>query len=308
MSRRRLLGPVAALVTLAVLGGSGAAVATWTAATSVSATASSAAAKTTLTQAGSLTTTYAYAGSTSNTVGGSLILANTGTTPLSYTLATLLAAGSSSALAQKTTLWLWTGACGTTIPASGVVTTTLANPAPMLPGAAQTLAAGASVTVCVATRITGSDPSSSNAALQGQSVTATFTATGAVGANWKATASASPLTQSVYRLGAIGAVTCTDTFFRTSVTLRWNNPANAAPGAAVTYRVYDVASNREVGTSTTNSLTISARDINPKGMYQFTIEARESAYGTTAELSAPVTLERSSIFNLGITPTLECAS
>ncbi|GEP47405.1 hypothetical protein MSA03_09130 [Microbacterium saccharophilum] len=308
MIRRRHLGPVAALVTLAVLGGSGAAVATWTAAASVSATASSATAATTLTQAGSLTTTYAYAGTSSSPVGGTLVLANTGTTPLTYTLTTQLATGSSSALAQKTTLSLWTGTCGAAAPTSGVVTTTLANPTPALPAAAQNLAAGASVTVCVATKIAGTDAGSSNAALQGQSVTATFTATGAVGANWKATSTAAPLTQSVYRLGGIGAVTCTDSFFRTSVTLRWNAPANTAPGSTVSYRIYDVETNRELGTSTTTAVTLNARDINPKGVYQFAVEARESAYGTSAEPSAPVTLERSSIFGLGITPTLECAS
>ncbi len=303
MIRRRLLGPVAALVTLAVLGGAGAAVATWTAAASVSTAVSSATATTTLTQAGALTTTYQYTGTSSNVVAGTLVLANTGTTPLAYTLATQLAAGSSSTLAQKTTLALWTGTCGTTIPTSGVVTTTLADPAPSLPAAAQSLTAGTTVTVCVATRVTGSDGTTSNAALQGQAVTATFSATGAVGANWKTTATAAALTQSVYRLSGVGAGTCTDSPSRTSVTLRWNAPANAAPGQTISYRVYDVDANRDLGTFTTTSVTINARDFNQRGVYRFAVEARESGYGTTAEPSQTLTIER---IGQGANATVEC--
>ncbi|SFI50088.1 MULTISPECIES: hypothetical protein [Microbacterium] len=306
MIRRRHLGPVAALVTLAVLGGSGAAVASWTAAASVSATASSASAATTLTQAGSLTTTYAYAGTSSSPVGGTLVLTNTGTTPLTYTLTTQLATGSSSALAQKTTLSLWTGTCGAAAPATGAVTTTLANPMPALPAAAQNLAAGTSVTVCVATKIAGTDAGSSNAALQGQSVTATFTATGAVGANWKATSTAAPLTQSVYRLAPATAITCTNGSAG-KVTLSWAAPANR-PSGSVTYRVFDTVSGREIDSVTANSLTIKPFDISPNGTFELAVEAKESSYSTTATVSDSVTVIRTSPLDWGILPRLQCAS
>lgn len=306
MNHRRLLGPIAALVTLAVLGGSGAAVAAWTAAASVSASASSATARTTLTQAGALTTTYAYTGTSSPVVGGTLVLANTGTAPLSYAMATQLGAGSSAVLAQKTTLSLWTGTCGTTIPSAGVVTTTLANPAPALPAAAQSLAPGASVTVCLATRISGADATTSTAALQGQTVTATFRATGSVGTNWTATADAAPITQSVYRLAPATDLTCTNASAG-RVTLTWTAPANRL-GGTVTYRVFDTIAGRQAGSGTATSLTVGPYDISPNGTFELAVEAKESAYATTAVVSDTVTVIRTSPLDWGLIPTLKCAS
>lgn len=290
MMRNGSLGAIAALVTLAVLGGAGGAAAVWTASASVSASTSSVAVATTLGQTGALATTYRYTGSTSAPATGRLVIANTGGAPLTYGLTRHLAGDGS--LAQKTTLRLWTGTCGTTAP-SGAVTTTLADAAPPLPAAARTLAPGASVAVCVSTQIDGA----SNAALQGQTLTATFTATGTVGTNWTTTASAAAVTQSVYRLAAAGAPACVRTPPREAV-LTWTAPANRTPGATLTYRVLDTASGATIATLASAATTVSVElvgDALPAdGTYSLAIEAREVAEsGTTAAASTSIAVTRS---------------
>lgn len=305
---RRLLVPIAALATFVTLAGGGAAVAVWTASATVVSTASSATVGTTLTQAGTLATTYRYSGNTSPAVGDSLVITNTGRAPLRLALATTVSG--SAALAQRTAVQLWTGTCGTTPPASGVVVTTLADPAPVLPTAARTLAPGAAVTVCVATRITGADPTSSNAALQGQAVTASFQVTGAVGDAWRASASSAAVTQSVYRIASPGAVACAASGTR-AVTLSWPAAANRFAGSPVTYRVFDVATGATVASVTTDatsaSVTLDGYDFARSGSYPLAVEAKETFSGTTSPATAPTTVTRSTPFNLGLFPSARCS-
>lgn len=289
MIRRRHIGPIAALVTLAVLGGAGAATAAWVASASVSASTSSATVTTTLAQTGALTTTYRYAGSRSAAVVGELTITNAGGAPLSYALANRVTG--STTLAQKTTLRLWTGTCGATAPV-GAVVTTLADTAPALPAAARTPAAGASVTICVSTQIEGA----TNAELQGQSATATLSVTGAVGAHWTTSATAASITQTAYRLAAAGTPTCLREGGR-DIRLTWSAPAHRTDTAAISYRLYDVASGATVATVTSADATVSAvlsgTAIAQNGTYSLAVEATEtSASGTTASASAPVEVTR----------------
>lgn len=305
MTRRRLLGPVAALVTLAVLGGAGGASAAWIASASVSASASSTTIATTLAQTGALSTTYRYSGTASTAASGQLTITNTGGAPLSYALANQV--GGSAALAQKTTLRLWTGACGATAPADAV-TTSLANTAPALPAAARSLAAGASVTVCVSTQVEGA----SNESLQGQSATATFRVTGAVGTSWTTSATAAAVTQSVYRLAAAGTPTCSAESAST-VRLTWTAPTNRADTAPVSYRVYDSASGTTFATvasaNANVSIVFSGHMIGSNGTYRLAIEAKETTGGaTTAPASATVRVIRSTslLDLLQLSPNYHC--
>ncbi|WP_160150912.1 hypothetical protein [Microbacterium timonense] len=289
--KRRLLAPIAALVTLAVLGSAGGATAAWIASASVSASVSSATIGTTVTQTGALTTTYRYAGTTSPVAAGQLTIANNGGAPLSYTLRSQLTG--SAALGQQTTLRLWTGTCGTTAPSDAIVTT-MADTAPTLPTAARALAAGASVTVCLSTQVQGG----TNAALQGQSATTTFSVSGSVGTNWTTSAAAASFTQSAYRLASAGAPACAPVDFTRDVRLTWNAPANRADTAALSYRVFNVASGATVATVTSAAATVSVvltgGDISRSGTYSLAVEAKETVVsGTTAPASAPVTVSRS---------------
>ncbi len=294
MNRRRL-GPIAALVTLAVLGGSGVAVAAWSASASLTATASAAAPATTIAQSGALTTTYQYTGTSSPAVSGSLTIKNSGGTPLSYSLATEVTG--SSTLAAKTTLRLWTGNCAGAAPADAV-TTTLANPTPTLPAAARSLDSGATVVVCVATRVEGRDSTTSNAALQGQSMTAAFRVTGAVGTSWTATATSGSVTQSVYRLATPGAVTCKkdSVFGFPAVELTWNAPGNRPAGADITYEVVDTTTDtvlKVVRASGAAAVTIEGKHLDGNGDHALAIRAKEEVYGTTALPTTTVTVKRS---------------
>jgi hypothetical protein len=289
MNRRRLLAPISALVTLAVLGSAGGATAAWIASASVSASVSSASIGTTLTQTGALTTTYRYAGSTSPVVAGQVAIANSGGAPLTYTLRTQLTG--SAALGQQITLRLWTGTCGTTAPSDAIVTT-LADPAPVLPTAARALAAGASVTVCLSTQV----KDSTNAALQGQTATATFSVSGSVGTSWTTSATAASFTQSVYGLASTGAPTCAQVDSTRNVRLTWSAPANRTDTTALSYRVFDVASGATVATVTsaaaTVSVVLSGGDLSRPGTYSLAIEAQETVSGMIAPPSAPVAVSR----------------
>ena len=305
MSRRRI-GLIASLVTLAVLGSSGGAAAAWNASSSVSAAASSTTIGTTMQQTGSLSTTYRYSGTSSTAASGQLTITNTGGAPLTYSLANQLAG--STALAQKTTLRLWTGSCGTSAPV-GAMTTTLANTAPVLPQAARTLAAGASVTVCISTQVEGT----TNASVQGQSITATFSVVGAVGTSWTTSASAAAVTQSVYRLSAAGSPTCAALPWD-DVRLTWSAPPNRADSTPVTYRVFDTSSGTTVTTVSSANATVSAdisgHDIGANGAFRLAIEARESSgSATTAPASAAVSVTRSTSFldPLQLFPRYNCS-
>jgi hypothetical protein len=303
MTRRRLLAPIIAIATFIALASGGAAAAMWIASASVSAGASSVTVGTTVAQTGNLTTTYRYAGTTSATVNGTLSIVNTGRAPLTYGLAT--AVTGNTTLAQKTALMLWTGTCSATPPA-GAITTTLAQPAPPLPTGARTIQPGATVTVCVATRVTG-DAAASNAALQGQSVTATFTVTGAVGANWKATASAPAITQSIYRIASSGAPSCTSNWWSGGVTLRWNAPANRVAGSAVAYRVFDTATGADVAAVTVDgasaSVNLEVGAFERGTTRSLAVEAKDTFTGTTAAPSTPIAVSRNASWLL---PSLSC--
>ena len=294
MTRRGIPGAVAALVNLAVLGGSGGAVAAWKASATVSASASSTTIATAVEQTGALSTSYRYAGTTSAAAAGQLTIRNSGGAPLSYSLTNRFAGHAT--LAQKTMLRLWTGTCGATAP-SGAVVTTLADTAPALPAAARTLAPGASVVVCVSTQVDGG----TNASLQGQSLTATFGVTGAVGTSWTTSATAAAVTQSVYRLAAAGTPACTTVPFTNDVRLTWAAPANRADAASLTYRVYDTASGATIATvssaGTTVSTVLSGHSIGSNGPHALAVEAKETTgSATTAPGSATVTVIRSTGF------------
>jgi hypothetical protein len=307
VTRRRILGSVAALVTLAVLGGSGGAVAAWTASASVSAAASSTTIAAAIEQAGALSTSYRYAGTTSTAAAGQLTIRNNGGAPLSYSLTNRVVG--QATLAQRTTLRLWTGTCGATAP-SGAVVTTLADAVPALPAAARTLAPGASVVVCVSTQVEGG----TNASLQGQSVTATFGVTGAVGTSWTTSATAAAVTQSVYRLAAAGTLTCAAVVLTNDVRLTWSAPANRADAASLSYRVYDTASGATIATvnsaSATVSTVLSGHAIRTNGAHALAVEAKETTgSGTTAPGSAAVTVTRSTglLDPLQLFPRYQCS-
>ncbi|MDL5352062.1 hypothetical protein [Microbacterium sp. zg-YB36] len=315
MNRRRL-GPIAALVTLAVLGGSGVAVAVWTASASVSATASSTSPATTVGLSGGLNTTYSFNGPKSGVaVRGALEITNTGGAPLTYALTNTLAAESSAALAKATDLTLWVAKagvadpCNQPIPTTGTVKTTLAEVAPALPAGAQTLAAGAKVTVCVATSLPKSLPSSANEDLPGQKVTATFAVTGAVaGSSWTASATATSVTQTVYRLGPVRAIACNDNT-ALNLTVSWTAPASKPTGAQVSYRVYDVA-NPGVALgpqpTTATSLQLSPDTWSRNGTYRIAVEATESLHGTTSKV-VETSITRELVWWAFFVPALSCA-
>ena len=309
MIRRRHLGPVAALVTLAVLGTSGAAVATWTASASTSATASSATVRAGLSQTGlSASTPQQYKGGTAPTLLGSLTLTNEGTAPLGFTLA--LAVTGDATLAAKTTLTLWTAPTCTATAGPDAVTTTLANPAPTLPASARQLAPGTSKLICAATRIAGTDGSTTTAALQGQALTATFTATGSVG-SWTTAATASAFTQAVFRLDPAGPVSCRES--GRSAELTWSAPANRTAARPVTYRLIDTATGAMVKTIASSNpsvgLTLEPRDFARNGTYALAVVASEADFGTTAAPTAAITITRTSPLNWGLVfLSLECSA
>ncbi|MGU3646247.1 hypothetical protein ACLBXX_14865 [Microbacterium sp. C23T] len=298
MTRRRLLGPIAALVTLAVLGSAGGATAAWIASTSVAASVSSTAIATTAQLTSGLDANY-RSGTTAPATAGQLTIANTGGAPLSYTLATQLAPGSSSALAAKVTLRLWSGsACGTTAP-TGAVSTTLADAAPALPTAARALAPGASVVVCVSTQINGQ----TDASLSGQSVTAAFRVTGAVGTNWTTSATTAAFTQSISGLGPAGAPTCTQAPPH-GVQLSWTAPGNRAAGATLLYRVVDKSNTvvKELSSSAASvSVTLGGTDIRADGVHELRIVAIETTGSTTTSSdSATLTVRRTAVGNSNV--------
>lgn len=308
MIRRRSLAAVAAIATLVLLAGAGTAAASWNATAALTASASSTTIATALGQSGQLNTTYRYSGSTSTAATGALTITNSGGAPLAYSLVNQTSG--SASLAQKTALVLWTGTCGATIPSSGTVSTTLADRAPALPAAAQSVAPGSSVTVCVATRIDGPDATSTNATLQGQTVTAAFSVTGAVGTSWTTTATTAAITQSVYRIEAPTAVSCANG--NRSVVIGWNAPANRA-GASVTYRVFDTGNTAATlaGVTSANdtaSVSLDSTSFGRNGTYTLGVEAKDSVSGTTASTTSTVAVQRvTRYFLLFPYASLECA-
>jgi hypothetical protein len=210
----------AGLVVFLVLVGSGAAEATWTALSSaLSATASATSATVSLSDLTALNTTYNYTGATSPLVIAPVTLQNTGGAPLTYTLTET---NTNATLAAKIKVWIWlqvSGSCGTTT--VGTAGTLAALPA--LPAGATSATAGQPKIVCIATQLTGTV-----AASAGSSLTANFTLTGKVGANWQGT-DPSSMTQSVFQAADITGLDCQSNgnFFGGTATITWVLPVGA---------------------------------------------------------------------------------
>lgn len=167
--------------------GSTAGIAAWTASASKSASVTSARVAVSSTGLANLAVVYkpGLPGPASASLAdvATVSVSNTGTAPLSYSLAT---SGGDSAFNQSVTLQVWRGTGCTTSTAvpTGTATGTLAAP-PALPADANSAAAGASLSLCMRTSVTGPVGYAGG----GQS-SPTVSVVGAVGDNWTAAASA----------------------------------------------------------------------------------------------------------------------
>ena len=286
MSVRGRLAAIAGLSVFLVLAGTGIARAVWTAATSTTGTVSAATTSFTIAGTNSLTTQYKFAGAATNspTIVRTMVVANTGTDPLSYTLSVNGVTG--NALAPQITLTLWTTA-GTCLagPGAGSTTGTLAVPPP-LPSAALSAAPGVVFTLCASTRLNSTIPAS-----QGMSVTPTLTITGAVGSNWTASTSDAAFTQSVYQMINPSSLVCTQGPGK-HVTLNWAAPTNTGSTGAVTYQIVDANNSSVVLVpfQSATTATIRASDLN--GMTEdLLVQATEALYGSTSA-GIPITLSQ----------------
>lgn len=252
LTRRNRLALVAGLSVFLVLAGTGVATATWTSAASTTGSVTAATTSLTIVGAPSLTTTYAFAGTAaqSPTIVRTMVVTNTGTAPLNYSLAVGGVAGNTLAPLVTLRLWTITGTCST-LADLAATTGTLAAPPP-LPSGALSASPGGSYTLCVATSL-----NSTIFASQGLSVTPTITITGAVGSNWTTRVADATFTQSVYQMSNPTWLPCVQN--KNSVDLSWSAPINAVSGAIVTYRIVDLTSGIVVVASQTGrTATISA--------------------------------------------------
>ncbi|MGD8193195.1 hypothetical protein ACEXQB_001725 [Herbiconiux sp. P18] len=282
---KRLRMPVPAFVAVfALASATVGANASWTAPSVPLGQVSANAASATVSAGGTASLTHEYrftaaTAPTANLVLAPLTFQNTGTAPLALSIAVTTTNGT---LAAKIALTLWTAAsCGTTVPATGVTAGTLQNP-PALPGSFSSVAAGASVVLCAATRLSGTV-----AASQGETTTATLVLTGRVGTSWTATSTPPAFTQNVYRVGSPTAVTCSAGALG-SVNLGWTAPA-VPSGGSVSYRVVKtnapatVVKQNVTGTSTSISPLEPGLDVlTGSGPLPVSIEAIDSLYGTTS--------------------------
>jgi hypothetical protein len=237
LTRRNRLALISGLCAFLVLAGTGVASAVWTSAASV--TGSVAAAVTSLTVAGtpSLSTTYAFAGTAaqSPTIVRTMVVTNTGSAPLNYSLAVTGVAGNALAPLVKLTLWVTTGTCATTA-GTGATSGTLAAP-PVLPSGALTATPGGKFTLCASTSL-----NSTIVASQGLTVTPTLTITGTVGTStWTSSAADTAFTQSVYQMSNPGSLTCTAASNSKSVTLSWTAPFATGSTGNVTYQIIEAS-------------------------------------------------------------------
>jgi hypothetical protein len=264
----------------------------WTAASvSLSSTATAARASATLSGTAGLQKEFKFTGlgTASTPTIAPLVFANTGTAPLVVTLT--VAGVISNPLAPNVALTFWAGAagaCAATIPSSGTTVGTLAAP-PALPAAFGSVAAGTTVTLCAATRL-----STTVALSQGQTVTPVFTLTGTVGANWTAPAPGAAFTQSVYRVPDPTPVTCVDGTGLSSgvVTLSWPTATGAT-----TYRVVKtdgsvVKASSAARSVTVNGLELGLGSILGPGSVAVLVQSMDSTYGTTSA-GTPVNLRYS---------------
>jgi hypothetical protein len=280
LTRRNRLALISGLCAFLVLAGTGVASAVWTSAASV--TGSVAAAVTSLTVAGtpSLSTTYAFAGTAaqSPTIVRTMVVTNTGSAPLNYSLAVTGVAGNALAPLVKLTLWVTTGTCATTA-GTGATSGTLAAP-PVLPSGALTATPGGKFTLCASTSL-----NSTIVASQGLTVTPTLTITGTVGTStWTSSAADTAFTQSVYQINPVSP-TCVRN--GNLITLSWTAPANTNSASAVTYRVVD-ATNGTVITPYQVALSVSLGSNDVSGSSgSIGVQALEGQFGTSS-VSLPI--------------------
>ena len=282
LTRRNRLALIAGLCAFLVLAGTGVASAVWTSAAFVTGSVTAATTSLTIVGTPSLATTYAFAGTAdqSPTIVRSMVVTNTGSAPLSYSLAVSGVAGNALAPLVKLTLWTTTGTCSAT-PGTGATSGTLAAP-PALPSGALTATSGARFTLCTSTSL-----NSTIAASQGLSVTPTVTLTGTVGVNWSTSASDATFTQSVYQINPVSP-TCVRN--GNIVTLSWTAPANTTGASAVTYRVVDASNNSIVIKTYQAGLSASLVASDLSGSTgSVVVQALESQFGTSS-VSLPISV------------------
>jgi hypothetical protein len=225
MIRKRLSGRqvrifiAAGLVAFLTVGGTATASAYWTAAAApIGGTAKSLNTQVDLGDASVLDTTFKFTGTNAPITIKSISVANSGTTPVTYTLTTSAIAGTAS-LGSSIKVWDWAvaagAACGSTVPAGSNAGTLASLPA--LP--TKTAAAGTSYNLCLATQLT-----TTVAASQGLTVTEQFTLTGTVGDNWTSTDTSSTK-QTVFQIGSLTSLTCA------------NRPASDGYGVTLTWPI-----------------------------------------------------------------------
>lgn len=185
------LGLLLGLVVFLVLSGTGLAHAFWT--TSATTTATATAGNLTAELDGTAGLSAQNINTTRYTPPVQLILYNTSTVPLAYSLALTHEPGTLDPAQVELTLWTPTSTtCPTTVPTTGTVTGTLAAP-PALPSPAVTGTPGSTTAVCVATRFTGTLIGAA-----GKSLTATPHLTGRLdGTDWSTTIQGGPFTQTI---------------------------------------------------------------------------------------------------------------
>lgn len=273
-TRRNRLALVAGLSAFLVLAGTGVATAAWTSAASTTGSVTAATTSLTIVGTPSLTTTYAFAGTAaqSPTIVRTMVVTNTGTAPLNYSLAVGGVAGNTLAPLVTLRLWTITGTCST-LADLAATTGTLAAPPP-LPSGALSASPGGSYTLCVATSL-----NSTIFASQGLSVTPTLTITGTVGSNWTTSAADATFTQSVYQMSNPTGLICTPASNGKSVTLSWTAPTANGSTANVTYQISEAGTAGPVPVQSPVSISYDST-LGPART--FLIQAKEDLYGSTS--------------------------
>ena len=279
LTQRTRLAVIAGLSVFLVLAGSGVAAAVWTSADSVTGSVTAATTSLTIGGTNALDTQYAFSGDASHspTIVRTLVVKNTGTAPLGYTLSVSGIAGDTLAGSVTLTLWTSTGTCSSTGAGAGATTGTLASP-PALPSGALSAAPGASFTLCVSTALNTTIVGS-----QGLTVSPTFTITGTVGTStWTASAPDATFTQTVYRMANPTSLTCAPGKNDKTVTLSWTAPVGYGSTGKLSYQVVDTAGTLippQPGGQTT--VSIGSKDVNSTPGTLF-VQAKEDLYGSTS--------------------------
>lgn len=304
MSSRRpwRLAAAIGLSTFLVLAGTVTASAVWTTSTrSLTATANAATIASTLIPTATLDTEYKYTGALSPNKIGMLTYTNTGSSPVSVALT---ATNNGGTFGGQLKLSLWTtaaAACETTIPGTATVGTVAVPPA--LPASFGTVAAGATVKLCLATSVTAA-----LSATQGASITPTFTLLGKAGTNWQ-TAAANSFTQSVYRIAAPAVPTCVNSG-GANITLSWPRIEGATK-----YTVFRSDGTTEAKSITQPasgplSITLTPADVGytllgPTAPYPVSVVAIDGTY-TSTSVATPKTVQLAAVLGL-LLPALRCS-